>query len=61
MILFITFIVILLTLLLQGLTLPFLLKKFPPVDRDFIKNVKEIDYDIRNSLAKVAIDKIQSD
>ena len=60
MILFITFIVILLTLLLQGLTLPFLLRKFPPVDRDFTRSVKEIDYDIQNSLAKVAIDKIQS-
>ncbi|MCC3217723.1 Na+/H+ antiporter [Chryseobacterium sp. X308] len=61
MILFITFIVILVTLLLQGLTLPFLLKKFPPVDRDFVRSAKEIDYDIQNSLAKVALDKIRSD
>ncbi len=61
MILFITFIVILLTLLLQGLTLPFLLKKFPPVDRDFIRSAKEIDYDIQNSLAKVALEKIRND
>ncbi len=61
MILFITFIVILLTLLFQGLTLPFLLRKFPPVDRDFTKSVKEIDYEILNSLAKIAIDKIKTD
>lgn len=49
------------TLLLQGLTLPFLLKRFPPIDRDFTLSEKEIDYDIQNSLAKVAIDKIKSD
>ena len=42
LILFITFVVILLTLVIQGLTLPVLLKKFPPEDRDFIKSEKEI-------------------
>ncbi len=61
LILFITFIVILLTLLLQGLTLPLLLKKFPPVDRDFVRSEKEIDYEIQNNLAQVAVDKIRSD
>jgi len=61
MILFITFIVILSTLLIQGLTLPVFLRKFPPVDRDFIRTEKEIDQDIKNSLAKVAIDKIRND
>lgn len=61
LILFITFIVILLTLLVQGLTLPFLLKKFPPIDRDFVKSEKEIDYEIQTSLAQVAVDKIRSD
>jgi CPA1 family monovalent cation:H+ antiporter len=61
LILFITFVVILLTLVVQGLTLPIILKKFPPKDRDFIKSEKEIDYEIRNELAKVAIDKIRQD
>jgi len=61
MILFITFIVILLTLLLQGLTLPVLLRRFPLVDRDFVRSEKEIDYDIQNSLAEVAINKIRND
>jgi CPA1 family monovalent cation:H+ antiporter len=61
LILFITFVVILLTLVIQGLTLPYLLKKFPPEDRDFTKSEKEIDYEIRNELAKVAIDKIRND
>jgi Na+/H+ antiporter len=61
LILFITFVVILLTLLVQGLTLPFLLKKFPPVDRDFVRSEKEIDYEIQNSLAQVAVDKIRND
>lgn len=61
LILFITFVVILLTLVVQGLTLPLLLKKFPPEDRDFIKSEKEIDYEIRTELAQVAINKIRSD
>jgi CPA1 family monovalent cation:H+ antiporter len=53
--------VILLTLLVQGLTLPFLLKKFPPIDRDFVRSEKEIDYEIQNSPAQVAVDKIRKD
>ncbi|SFO00231.1 monovalent cation:H+ antiporter, CPA1 family [Paenimyroides ummariense] len=61
LILFITFLVILLTLLFQGLTLPFLLKKFPPIDRDFVRSVKEIDYEIQNNLAQIAVDKIRTD
>ena len=61
LILFITFMVILLTVLVQGLTLPILLKKFPPEDRDFVKSEKEIDYEIRKELAKIAIDKLRSD
>lgn len=61
LILFITFVVILLTLVVQGLTLPILLKKFPPEDRDYIKSEKEIDYEIRTGLAQVAIDKIRTD
>lgn len=61
LILYITFVVILLTLVVQGLTLPYLLKKFPPEDRDFVRSEKEIDYEIQNHLAQVAIDKIKND
>ena len=61
LILFITFVVILLTVFVQGLTLPILLKKFPPEDRDFVKSEKEIDYEIRKGLAKIAVDKLHSD
>ena len=48
LILFITFVVILLTFVLQGLTLPLLLKKVKLKDKDFIKSEKEIDYEIRS-------------
>lgn len=61
LILFITFVVILLTLVIQGLTLPLLLKKFKLEDRDFIKSEKEIDYEIRHELANVAVNKIKTD
>lgn len=61
LILFITFVVILLTLLVQGLTLPIILKKFPPSDPDFTKSEKEIDYEIRIELAQVAVDKLRTD
>jgi CPA1 family monovalent cation:H+ antiporter len=61
LILFITFVVILLTLLVQGLTLPFILRKIKLVDRDFVRSEKEIDYEIQNRLAQVAVDKIRND
>ncbi|MBC7556903.1 MAG: Na+/H+ antiporter [Chryseobacterium sp.] len=61
LILFITFVVIILTLVVQGLSLPFLLKKFPFEDRDFVKSEKEIDYEIRSELAKIAVDKLYKD
>lgn len=61
LILFITFVVILLTLLVQGLTLPFILRKVKLVDRDFVRSEKEIDYEIQNRLAQVAVDKIRND
>lgn len=61
LILFITFSVILLTLLVQGLTLPFLLRKFRLIDRDLVRSEKEIDYEIQHMLAQVAVDKIQRD
>lgn len=52
LILFITFVVILLTLVVQGLTLPFLIKKFKIQDPDFTRSEKEIDNEIQNELAK---------
>ena len=61
LILFITFIVILLTLVIQGLTLPWLISKINVEDRDFIKPEKEIDNDIRQELAKIAIAKVRND
>ena len=60
LILFITFVVILLTLVVQGLTLPFMIKKFNVEDPDFIRPEKEIDYEIRNELAKVAVNRLKS-
>ncbi len=59
LILFITFVVILLTLVVQGLTLPFLIKKFNIEDPDFTRSEKEIDYEIRNELAKIAVKRIR--
>ena len=51
LILFITFIVILLTLLLQGLTLPYLIRKIELPDFDKIKPEEEIDNFIRKQMA----------
>lgn len=31
------------------------------IDRDFVRSEKEIDYEIQNNLAQVAVDKIRSD
>ena len=59
LILFITFVVILLTLVVQGLTLPFLIKKFKIQDPDFTRSEKEIDYEIRNELAKIGVKRIR--
>ena len=61
LILYITFVVILLTLVLQGLTLPLLLKKVKLKDKDFIKSEKEIDYEIRSELAKIAVEKVKKE
>ncbi|SFI12210.1 Na+/H+ antiporter [Halpernia frigidisoli] len=61
LILFITFTVIILTLLVQGFTLPFLLKRFPLEDRDFTKTERETDHELRSALAKIAIDKLNTD
>ena len=59
LILFITFVVILLTLVVQGLTLPFLIRKFKIQDPDFTRAEKEIDYEIRNELAKIGVKRIR--
>ena len=59
LILFISFVVILLTLVVQGLTLPFLIKKFKIQDPDFTRSEKEIDYEIRNELAKIGVKRIR--
>lgn len=61
LILFITFIVILLTLVVQGLTLPYMIRKFKIPDPDFTRPEKEIDNEIRQELAKVALDKLKTD
>ncbi len=55
LILFITFIVILLTLLLQGLTLPYLIKKMDLPDFDQSVSDEEIDSQIRKQLADHAL------
>ncbi|WP_234110053.1 Na+/H+ antiporter [Chryseobacterium sp. R2A-55] len=61
LILFITFVVILLTLVVQGMTLPWLISKIKLEDRDFIKPEKQIDNEIRHELAKIAIAKVRKD
>lgn len=60
LILFITFVVILLTLVVQGLKLPFMINKFKIPDPDLIRSEKEIDYEIRNELAKVAVERMKT-
>lgn len=56
LILFITFIVILSTLLLQGLTLPFLIKKFKLPDFGDYISEEEADHSIKVGLAKHALE-----
>jgi CPA1 family monovalent cation:H+ antiporter len=60
LILFITFVVILLTLLLQGLTLPFLIRKLNLPDPDATKPEAEIDAIIRLKLAAEALKYLQT-
>lgn len=61
LILFITFVVILLTLVVQGLTLPYIIRKMNIEDRDFTRPEKEIDDEIKIELARVAVEKIRND
>ncbi|MEO7120925.1 MAG: Na+/H+ antiporter [Ginsengibacter sp.] len=60
LILFITFIVILLTLVIQGLTLPFLIRKFKLPDPDETIPAKEQDHLLQNELSEQAAQHIRS-
>jgi Na+/H+ antiporter len=55
LILFITFVVILLTLLLQGLTLPYLIKKVNMPDMDHTLPEEEVDRQLRAQLSQHAL------
>ncbi|MEP6928403.1 MAG: cation:proton antiporter, partial [Flavobacterium sp.] len=55
LILFITFVVILLTLLIQGLTLPYLIRKININDPDQLIPVEETEIQIRRELAEKAL------
>jgi len=60
LILFITFVVILLTLLLQGLTLPFLIRRLNFQDRDRLRPEEEIDNEIKQQLARYALEHLNT-
>lgn len=55
LILFVTFVAILLTLIMQGLTLPALIRKVNMADPDFIKSEAEIDAKILQQLSQIAL------
>lgn len=60
LILFITFVVILATLLLQGLTLPFLIQKFHVHDPDYIMPEEELYNKLRNMMSQHALEHLKS-
>ncbi|WP_337965251.1 Na+/H+ antiporter [uncultured Flavobacterium sp.] len=60
LILFITFVVILTTLVLQGLTLPYLIKKFHMKDPDYTKPEDEIYNQIKRELADHALNHLKN-
>jgi Na+/H+ antiporter len=60
LILFITFVVILLTLLIQGLTLPYLIKKLDLPDLDQKVPEEESDYLIRKEMADYALKQLRT-
>lgn len=60
LILFITFIVILTTLLLQGLTLPWLINKIGMPDPDFVQPEEEVYNNIRKQLAQYALKNLKA-
>ncbi|GAB3940550.1 Na+/H+ antiporter [Spirosoma harenae] len=55
LILFITFTVILLTLVVQGLTLPFVIRKFNLVEKDYTKPEEKVDAFIEKEFATLAL------
>lgn len=55
LILFITFVVILLTLVVQGLTLPAIIRKFAFEERDYVKPEEKVDAFIEKELATLAL------
>ncbi|KAA8478493.1 sodium/proton antiporter (CPA1 family) [Arcticibacter tournemirensis] len=59
LILFITFIVILTTLLLQGLTLPVIIKRFKLTDPDYDKPEEEMYQNLRRQLNQLALTHLQ--
>jgi len=61
LILFITFVVILTTLLLQGLTLPWLINKFQMPDPDYIMPEDELYNKIRRQLSAFALSELRAD
>ncbi|GAA4470189.1 Na+/H+ antiporter [Nemorincola caseinilytica] len=60
LILFITFIVILLTLLVQGLTLPYLIKKMDMPDPDHTRPEEDVDHEIGRQVADHALQHLNS-
>ncbi len=56
LILFITFVVIVLTLLIQGLTLPWVIRKLNLEDRDFPLSPEEQDLEVRKQLTAHSLD-----
>ena len=60
LILFITFVVILTTLLVQGLTLPYIIRRLNLVDRDNILTEEEVFMALRKKLNQVAVDYLHS-
>jgi CPA1 family monovalent cation:H+ antiporter len=59
LILFITFVVILLTLVVQGLTLPFIIRKFGLVEKDYTKPEEKVDAFIEKEFAALALQYMQ--
>lgn len=60
LILFITFVVILTTLLLQGLTLPWLINRIGISDPDYVKPEEEVYNDLRKDLARHALEYLKA-
>lgn len=60
LILFITFVVILTTLLLQGLTLPWMIKKLSITDPDYVMPEEEMYNKVRKHLSDYAVEQLHS-